>query len=136
MKFGTYTVGNAEKKSVVEYITMKHDDHPDVELTIEDGWRFGEWEITPTDEAELSRLLEHDEDEPFEPTTFSDFEFVELCDGWYRDVDIAGFTSEQYIKLENETDDFRQDALQDLGWYEDEYETLVYGPLSVEKNNA
>ena len=136
MELGTYTVSNAHKKSVVEHITMKHDDHPDVVLRIEDGWRFGEWEITPTDEAELSRLLEHDEDEPFEPTTFANFEFVELWDGCWRDVEIDGFTQEQYNELENKTDYFHPNELQDLGWYEDEYETLVYGPLNVEKNDA
>jgi hypothetical protein len=129
----TYTVSNAEKKSVVEVIEMRNQNHPDVVLRIEEVYRAGEWDITPTNEEEVSRLLEHDEDEDFEPTTFADFEFVELFDCHSRDVEIHGFSQERYNELENETDYFDQSTLQDLGWYEDEVETLVIGPINVEK---
>lgn len=136
MEFGTYTVRNAHKKSVVEVQEWRNQEHPDVVLRIEETWRWGEWEITPVDETELSRLLEHDEDEDFEPTTFADFEFVELWDCCARDVDVYGFSQERYNELETESDDFDTGILQDLGWYEAECETLVYGPLNVEKNDA
>ena len=132
----TYTVSNAHKKTVVEVSEWRNQNHPDVVLRIEETWRYGEWEITPVDETELSRLLEHDEDEPFEPTTFTNFEFVELFDCCSRDVEIYGFSQERYNELETESDYFDCGILQDLGWYEAECETLVYGPINVEKNDA
>lgn len=130
----TYTVSNAHKKSVVEVSEWRNQNHPDVVLRIEETWRAGEWDITPTNEEEVSRLLEHDDDyEDFEPTTFADFEFVELFDCCSRDVEIYGFSQERYNELENETNYFDQSELQDLGWYEAECETLVTGPINVEK---
>ena len=132
MSYSTYRVEPVWKKAVEETFTYSHPDYEDV-IEVEETYRWGEYDITPTNDEELDALLNRDDDEPFCPFDFKDCEVIELYDQSYRDA-FSGMDEDAFETLREETDEFDAMTLEELGW-SPEFQTRIYAGVTVEKND-
>ena len=133
MSYSTYRVEPIWKKSVEETFTFSHPDYEDV-IEVEETYRWGEYDITPTNDEELDALLNRDDDEPFCPFDFNDCEVIEVWDQSSR-FEYSLMDDDVFETMREETDDFDAMTLEELGWSPD-FQTRIYGGITVEKIDA
>lgn len=148
----TYLVSNMFKKSFVE-ITFYENSDKTRHFQREVGWRSGSMFITPVtnyEVEELQRAVDEGEDrdpsEQLEGTGFSENEFNETWDGCWEDYETweeewqeafeemrdAFFDDEE---LMNEHFDFGSYMEDEHGYYMNETEVWICGPVSVEETD-
>lgn len=132
----TYHVEPKIKKSVVEIETFSRVVEDKTQYcTIETGWRYGEWNITITNEDE-ARSLQHalDTDEYLDLDDFEETEMLSTWDGCWEDVELTNVDDDE---LEEEIRegyyDERWSYLEENGWDQVCYEAFIHNGITVEE---
>jgi hypothetical protein len=141
LEMTTYTVSNKHKKAVQETLYYSHREK-DLVLEIYNLWRWGVWDITPTNQEEEQRILNHNDDvtdrndgDGFDPSLFEDYEFIETTDCCDNDMTIKSngveLSETEFQKIMDETDDCWE--LEENGWDMIDSEHIIWGPLLVQQ---
>jgi hypothetical protein len=140
----TWTVSTYYKKSCqeVEHWVRREGEG---RLTVTNGFRYGEWTVETTDdnppEFEFTKIPGGDglkDSINMLDCEINNIESVELDsmdDGgcWY-DVDVTGLDEEQQAEIEDfleENSPYELEEREDEGWYQDETEWWIWGPIQI-----
>lgn len=140
----TYKISNLHSKEFVENTTFIRDEIEIVKQTI---WRWGWYEITPSshEEAELLESASHEDwDGDVTPENdFEEFEYLEADDGYSEyslesgdfDLEAAEDEYNDSEELQDEYFGFGEYLEEKLGFYCGDTESVISGPLNIEKVN-
>ena len=130
-----WLLSNLEKKNVLELEYFKHPKY-DKRIVIENWWRWATFECE-SDEAPDIDLANEDPDGVYVYETDYDFSTVGMDDGvsleiiWPDDM-----PEEEREHLQEVFDEDGWDGWMDLGIESVDSEVIVFGPLSLEKDNG
>lgn len=128
----TYTVEPAVKKSFVEFECFRKGDKY---VRVETGWRYGDLNVTITNEEEqnyLQEVLDSDGEEAFDAQEFEDIEMLSTWDGCWQEYHYVGVEEdEQEILQEGMDEEGFWDYLQENGWETVDLETYIYNGITV-----
>ena len=127
----TYRVEPENRKATVEVTTMTHPDYDDLEVA--EVYRWGEFDITPTNDAELNTLMNCKSGDTFKVSDFDDCEMVEMFDISHREGVSENMDQEVFDSLMEESDDFDIETLEDMGWTYKDCEVIIYDGVTVEE---
>lgn len=125
-----YKISNAHKKSVVELETWRNSTTGE-EFTIEHGWRWGEWWFESDTEPEIDLLNEGDN---FDPYSIGEIDNHNLDDGCWCFFEFPkDFNEALAEKIEQVWEEDMFQGLEELGFEHFDTDTIVSGPLTLEK---
>lgn len=132
MKTYNITVQPKFKKSISEILTFKKTDGEDKYfITTDQGWRWGKWFGTVSEE-DLNNLRQDSDNGVCEPGIYEGLEFDYLDDGVWFDVEGSkNVTSEMIEAFEEAWDADGFDGIYELGWEELDNETFINCELNI-----
>ena len=123
-----YKLSNIEKKSVVETETWSNEDG--LTFTIENGWRWGEFFYEFDEEPDIDL----DNEDGLDPWSIGDVDDQNLDDGcWLFFYFPDDFPEELKEQVESAYEEDMYEGLENLGFNHDDTDTVITGPLSLEK---
>lgn len=127
-----YKISNAHKKSVVELETWRNST-TDQEFTIEHGWRWGNWYFESDTEPNID-LNADDGKEINEIIGQYEIDDHDLDDGCWCFFEFPdGFDEALKEKIEAVWEEDMFQGLEELGFEHWDTDTIVSGPLTLEK---
>ena len=124
-----YKLSNNEKKNVTEVEIWRNSD-TDQSFTIESGWRWGEWFFESDTEPNIDLVNEKGID-PFSIADIDDHSYDDGCWLFFEFPDDFDQGLAEQIETAYEEDSFS--GLNNLGFEHWDTETIVSGPLLLEK---
>lgn len=134
----TWTISTREKKSCEEREYWAKDGKTIVRIT---GFRWGTFTVTTSDDNPPEGITEENEDGIEMYSYFGDnaedgAELDMLDDGWYADWEFPDDMDEvERQRIMDGWDEDSYDFLESDGWYSDETECWLSGPLDIERVN-
>ena len=136
----TWTVSTTQKKSCEEREIWRHQEKGWTAVRI-NGFRWGTFSIETTDDNPPEDM---DPDNPnginmydyFSDNAENGAELISMDDGWYGDWEFdSEMTEEDREAVLNGWDEDSYEYMESNGWYNDETEAWLYGPLEITKEN-
>jgi len=134
----TWKISTREKKSCVEQEYWVKDSKTIVRIT---GFRWGTFTVETSDDNPPEGIREDNEDSIEMYSYFGDnaedgAELDMLDDGWYADWEFPeDMDAEERQRIIDGFDEDSYDFLEGEGWYNDETECWLSGPLDIERVN-
>jgi hypothetical protein len=140
----TWTVSTYHKKNVQEVETYLQEDG-EGKVVVTNGFRWGTWTVETNDdnppEFEFIEVPNGDGSKDSinmldcEINNIESVELDSMDDGgcWY-DVDVTGLDEEQQAEIEDfleENSPYELEEREDEGWYQDETEWWIWGPIQI-----
>jgi len=140
----TWTVSTYHKKNVQEVETYLQEDG-EGKVVVTNGFRWGTWTVETNDdnppEFEFTEVPNGDGSKDSinmldcEINNIESVELYSMDDGgcWY-DVDVTGLDEEQQAEIEDfleENSPYELEEREDEGWYQDETEWWIWGPIQI-----
>lgn len=140
----TWTVSTYHKKNVQEVETYLQQDG-EGKVVVTNGFRWGTWTVETSDdnppEFEFTEVPNGDGRKDSinmldcSVNNIEDVELDSMDDGgcWY-DVDVTGLDEEQQAEIEDfleENSPYELEEREDEGWYQDETEWWIWGPIQI-----
>jgi hypothetical protein len=140
----TWTVSTYHKKNVQEVETYLQEDG-EGKVVVTNGFRWGTWTVETNDdnppEFEFTEVPNGDGSKDSinmldcEINNIESVELDSMDDGgcWY-DVDVTGLDEEQQAEIEDfleENSPYELEEREDEGWYQDETEWWIWGPIQI-----
>lgn len=132
----TWKISNKEKKSCEEREFWSKDDQTIVRVT---GFRWGTFTVETSDDEPPEGITEENPDgiDMYSYSGDNADEGAELDmmdDGWYADWEFPNdMDEEEQQRLIDGFDEDSYDFLEGEGWYNNETEAWLFGPLDIEK---
>lgn len=123
-----YKLSTLEKKNVIETETWVNDDG--LTFTIENGWRWGEF-YYEFDEAPDIDLSNPDGLDTWEIGDVEDHDLDDGCWTFFNFPD--DFPEDLKQQVEETWEESWSEGLENLGFYHEDTETILKGPLALEK---
>ena len=132
-----WKVSTTEKKSCEEREIWTKDGKT---ITRINGFRWGTFSVETSDDEAPEGITEENEDgvDMYNGDLGDNVEQVELVsmdDGWYGDYEFDGFTDEEQEEILEAMEDDYYDYLENNGWYNDETQAWLSGPLEIIKES-
>ena len=127
----TWKISNQEKKSVIETEIWRNS-KTDQTVTIETGWRWGEWFVESDTEPKIDLLNESGCD----PYAFEGYDVIDqnLDDGCWVEISFSKNIDEALQqKIDSGWEDDGYFGLEQLGFEHYDTDTEIQGPLLIEK---
>ena len=131
-----WTVSTLDKKSCEEREIWKKDEQTIIRVN---GFRWGTFSVETTDDNPPDGITAGNPGEgvnmyDLNGDNINQVDLISMDDGWYGDFEFEGVDDEQQQELIDAMEDDYYEYLESNGWYNDETEAWVYGPLSIEKD--
>ena len=127
-----YQVSNRWKKSAVDTEIWIHGEDNTKRFMRETGWRWASYLVNLSDE-DLEYIDVEDECGEFYPYSYEDCELISADDGcWEEFIFPDNITAEEREAIEQAYNEDYCDGLESLGYYLDDTEVVLSGPLDIE----
>jgi hypothetical protein len=135
-----WRVSNYYKKCVEEHERFVKDGKYLIRKT---GWRFGTWSITTSDDQIPNFDWQPDSDPEHACVNMNDctgsnieeVELIETWDGCWDDYEYdENLTEEEIAEIDNVMEEEGFWELENQGWYPDDCECYVWGPIQIENS--
>ena len=131
-----WKVSTTEKKSCEEREIWTKDGKT---ITRINGFRWGTFSVETSDDEEPEGITAENEDviDMYKHIgdNIASIELDSMHDRWYGDYEFDGFTDEEEQEILEAMEDDYYDYLESNGWYNDETQAWLSGPLEITKES-